>query len=858
MQKTFRYKISDYPYVIFKDKEGHMILHINLTDLVALTGSEEFWNHPELLGNLKLIDFLQNRFEYLPDTVDYFSDSLEVVGLAFNCFTFIPAPVLRCTNVKLLNLYHNKVRTVDRNISSMRNLTLLELGDNEIRHLPDVFDGLPNLELLLAEGNFLSVLPSSVASLHNLKRLYLANNFFKEFPPPIVESKSLETLTLSNNRIQHIPLVAMPLLDILQNLTLEGNPLQEQIPELSLDTIRRHVQSKLTIPPNSRPVESTQLTLQASTTKPKTKALRILALGECGAGKTSLVQALCQKRYVSVQNNPAELHDHTVGIDRYKWSLQLEDRYFDIAVWDFAGEKAYSMMNQLFLTDNTLIWIVINLKRYKYEKSISPWLRSSLTFCEKSRIWIICTHSDLLSNDQIRVAIVDIKRQLRMDCDSLSVNDHNKKLKSLFLENVEIIKVTNTFSLVGHDLIKTAVSNLISSNCFQLYSTQLPESWASAEGVIMEHARKCVTTGEAPIKSHDEVCSLLQDVNHEESLAYLHQAGEILLFKHGISTESVLLDPSWLVFLLQCIFHHQFEANLSDEEYIERIVRSALISNVSLTKDDVLYMSENLNLTGKVTGKFLYNLWNQAGITSEQFYIVMAMLEKAGIAYCMTLSSSESPDQVVPIKDTSYLFPWLLEDQDDACSHCDVNGKNALVVTCSFTLYPFGLFERYIVQVLHLFNSQTVLMVEPGRISRHHLDAFSEDVQVHIHHYPNSSMGCCRILLHCIEQCNSQSDSPGSSSFWNIMSYLVKELKMLFSDLSYPPPSMYVLCPVGILRSSQNHRIPLEQEQLQKYFKKQPLVCLRCATDPSAKNKRLDLSTKGNINIVFLSLFTGL
>lgn len=846
MQKMFRYKDSDYPYFIFKDG-GQITLHINLTDLVALTGREEFWSNPEFPGNLVFIDFLQNRFEYIPDTVEYFAKSLEVIGLAFNCLTFIPAPVLKCTTVKLLNLYHNKIRTVDRDISRLKNLTHLELGDNEIRHLPDVFDELPNLELFVAQGNLLSVLPSSIASLRNLKRLYMSNNFFKEIPPPVLEMTKLEVLTLSNNRIQDIPLVALPLLNALKQLSLDCNPLQEQVADLSLETIRHHVQSKRTLPVNSLPLESTILAPQKRTTHPKSKTLRILALGECGAGKTSLVQALCQRRYVSVQSNSKEMHDHTVGIDRYKWSLQCSSpggRWCDIAVWDFAGEKAYSMMNQLFLTDNTLIWIVINLQQYEYEKSISPWLRSSLPFSKNSRIWIICTHSDLLTNNQIRLATLDISAKLRKEGNSLSVNEGNKSLMSSFLETVKIIEVTNTFSLDGHDSIIEAVRDLISANCFRLFSTQLPESWVSAERVIMEHARKCVTAGEVPIKSREEVCTLLQGVSHEDFLGYLHQAGEILLFKHGAFSESVLLDPCWLVYLLQSIFHHQFESDLSNDEYIERIVRNALLSKVHLTKDDVLHMSENLASTGKVTGKFLYSLWNQAGITSEQqFHIVMAMLEKVGIAYCMSVN--RSPSQVLPVHNSSYLFPWLLKDQHDVCSHCDVNGKNALVVKCSFSLYPFGLFERYIVQLLYLFN--TVLMVVPGRISRHHLDALSEDVQVHIHHYPESGIGCC-VVLHCIdrlEQYSRHSDSVGNSSFWNIMSFLVRELKKLFSDLSYQPPSMYVLCPVGIFRGSQIHRIPLEQEELRKFFKKQPLMCLRCAKDPSTKNNRMELSTQG-------------
>lgn len=54
-----------------------------------------------------------------------------------------------------------------------------------------------------------------------------------------------------------------------------------------------------------------------------------------------------------------------------------------------------------------------------------------------------------------------------------------------------------------------------------------------AERTLMEYARECVTTAEAPIKTYDEVCALVPGVKHQEFLQYLHQAEEILIFKHS-------------------------------------------------------------------------------------------------------------------------------------------------------------------------------------------------------------------------------------------------------------------------------------------------------------------------------------
>lgn len=49
-----------------------------------------------------------------------------------------------------------------------------------------------------------------------------------------------------------------------------------------------------------------------------------------------------------------------------------------------------------------------------------------------------------------------------------------------------------------------------------IFAWLVPESWAKVEQVLMEHARKCVTTGKA-ITDFQTVCSLISEISEVPS-----------------------------------------------------------------------------------------------------------------------------------------------------------------------------------------------------------------------------------------------------------------------------------------------------------------------------------------------------
>ena len=619
MEKTFQSENTAYNYTISQGEGRIQALHINLTGLNELTGSESFWNNLNI--ELQMLDVLHNRLEVLPHRLARFSKSLEVVGCAFNSFFSIPEVFFQCQKLQNINLYHNEVHTVYRRIGSLHCLSLLDLGRNRIEILPDVFSNLPSLQIFVLEGNFLSTLPKSFSHLQSLNTLSLADNMLKEFPSALVGLSALKSLSLHYNRIQHIPGSAFSLICQLQDITLHGNPIQDQI-LLSMKT--EEIQDYLCNQCSSNPLPEV------------TKSFRILVLGECGSGKTSLVEALCKQKYVAPFKGT--FHDHTVGINCYKWPIYCSGKSFDISVWDFGGEKSYSMMNQLFLSDFTLVWIVVNAQTYNYVMSIKSWLNAILSTSEQVKLTIVCTHSDQVDDSECLHQITsDIYARIKMqleDCTKgcnvkdeffthCTVEGESKLIHcaEYLLTNFDIMTVTNAFPLTGHEELRESVKHLIESNLFNLKSP-LPTMWVKAESRILEFSQSLIVDGIPPIKKAAEVAKELDGIIDDFTemqifLKYLHQAGVILILEspseevHKLSnkynreghcgtddspTSSVVLQPPWLVFVLKSIFRHDFCDILNKPDFRKRITRQAKRHGINLTDDNITHYTQYAKL----------------------------------------------------------------------------------------------------------------------------------------------------------------------------------------------------------------------------------------------------------------------
>ncbi len=140
--------------------------------------------------------------------------------------------IYKLTNLKMLSLGFNDIRSIPRGIESLRKLKAFYCNYSKLESLPEEFGQLTNLEILSLSGNKLSGLPASIGDLTKLQKLDLSDNPLIFLPPSFAKLKNLKELTLSECPRLNLDLEAVKLkrLDSLQTLSLRESKMNH-VPE---------------------------------------------------------------------------------------------------------------------------------------------------------------------------------------------------------------------------------------------------------------------------------------------------------------------------------------------------------------------------------------------------------------------------------------------------------------------------------------------------------------------------------------------------------------------------------------------------------------------------------------------------
>ncbi|KAM9699234.1 uncharacterized protein ACNS7B_003529, partial [Menidia menidia] len=107
---------------------------------------------------------------------------LQVLSLADNQLTSLPASLSSLTRLRKLNLSHNLIAHVPGCVYSMRALVFLDLAYNRLENLAENIQSLLELKILIVEGNNLHSLPRALCFLTRLELLNLDFNNIKDVP----------------------------------------------------------------------------------------------------------------------------------------------------------------------------------------------------------------------------------------------------------------------------------------------------------------------------------------------------------------------------------------------------------------------------------------------------------------------------------------------------------------------------------------------------------------------------------------------------------------------------------------------------------------------------------------------------
>jgi Leucine-rich repeat (LRR) protein/antitoxin component YwqK of YwqJK toxin-antitoxin module len=116
-----------------------------------------------------------------------------------------PPSLARFPTVEELDLSHNRLDTVPRELGAMVGLRKLELGDNQIRSLPHELARLGELRSLHLNDNGLESVPDGLCALRGLETLNLGDNAITSLPPEIGDLDQLHTVWLHDNPLTTLP-----------------------------------------------------------------------------------------------------------------------------------------------------------------------------------------------------------------------------------------------------------------------------------------------------------------------------------------------------------------------------------------------------------------------------------------------------------------------------------------------------------------------------------------------------------------------------------------------------------------------------------------------------------------------------
>lgn len=201
------------------------------------------------------------------------------------------------------------------------------------------------------------------------------------FPSEILLLKNIQFLCLMSLGLKRLPKELFQTgLDLLLNVTvgeyeavkkgilLDGNPLESP----PLEIVKKGREAVLEY---FKSLEAEKLPLNE---------VKVLLVGDGGAGKTSLVRQLMGK---SFRKSESQTH----GINITPWLQKCEDTYIKAHLWDFGGQEIMHATHQFFLSRRSLYILVLDGRK---EEKAEYWLKHIESFGGDSPILVVINKID--------------------------------------------------------------------------------------------------------------------------------------------------------------------------------------------------------------------------------------------------------------------------------------------------------------------------------------------------------------------------------------------------------------------------------------------------------------------------------
>ncbi|XP_048886079.1 PH domain leucine-rich repeat-containing protein phosphatase 2 isoform X1 [Brienomyrus brachyistius] len=177
---------------------------------------------------MSLVDLSCYSLEEVPEYL-FYSQDVTHLNLRHN-FMRLEGPgglhqLKRFSQLKSLNLSHNRLGTFPDSVCDIPSLTELNLSCNGLQTVPAHIGNLQSLQTLSLDGNHLDSLPEELGGLTQLCSLGLSFNNFSVIPGVVERLTGVDRLALAGNCIETLELASLGRMDHLRSIDLRLNGL---------------------------------------------------------------------------------------------------------------------------------------------------------------------------------------------------------------------------------------------------------------------------------------------------------------------------------------------------------------------------------------------------------------------------------------------------------------------------------------------------------------------------------------------------------------------------------------------------------------------------------------------------------
>jgi small GTP-binding protein len=332
---------------------------------------------------------------------------------------------------------------------------------------------------------------SFLKDLKKLTRLYLGRNQISDIFF-IKDLENLNHLDLTNNKISELPVEVSNwkgnLLDIFAENPIKIPP--EEIVKKGKKAVKAYLES----------LEGKKRVLNE---------VKMILVGDGGAGKTSLVKQLIGEKF---DKNEPQTH----GININHWEVKSKQAKMKINTWDFGGQEIMHAAHQFFLSKRSLYVLVLDGRK---DEKTEYWLKHVKGFGGDSPVLVVINKIDANPG-------FDVNRPFLLE--------KYKNIKGFFRVSCATGEGIESFS-------KALINELAK---VELIHTIWAESWFNVKTQLEKMTEDFISYDDYKILCQEE--KVLKKISQDTLVDFLHDLGVVLHFKDFKLQETHVINPEWV------------------------------------------------------------------------------------------------------------------------------------------------------------------------------------------------------------------------------------------------------------------------------------------------------------------------